>query len=448
MLSFFRSLNGFLWGVPVLLLLLGTHLYFTLSLHFIQRKTLTGIRLSVSPDPDTKRNLRPSSPQKRGGFASLATTLAATLGTGNIIGISTAIYLGGPGAVFWCWLTGLLGMATTYAECFLSFSYRRFLPSKKEASRYVGGPMYVLEDGLHQKGLACFYSFCIVLSSFGVGCTTQSNSIAAAALQLFQIPPAVTGLLAALFTGLVIIGGSASIEDFCVKLVPLMGGLYLFGCLFILISNRSYLPSAFLCIITTAFSPKAAAAGIGGGLLACSLKTAARYGIARGLFTNEAGIGSAGIAAAGSQVTKAKTQALISMTATFWDTVVICAITGLVIITHLLRFPGSASTASTGTLTHAAFLQIPYIGNLLLGICLILFAFATLTGWFYFGQQAFYYLFPKKRPRLYQTLYLAVIFLGAVLSLELVWEISDTLNFLLLIPNLIALYGLRSKITV
>lgn len=457
MLSFFQSLNKILWGTPLLLLLLGTHLYFTLHLHFIQKKTLTGIRLSVAPSSSKNGEKRHS------GFSSLATTLAATLGTGNIIGVSTAIYLGGAGALFWCWITGILGMATTYAECYLSFRYRHFLPmdetatgstgsafkgsaSEKLAGRYIGGPMYVLEDGLHKKGLALFYSFCIVLSSFLVGCTTQSNSIATAAFELFHMPPAVTGILTALLTGFVITGGASAIERFCVRLVPLMGGLFLFFCFYILMLNVSYLPAALTAVFSAAFSPRAAVSGIGGGLLACSLKTAARYGIARGLFTNEAGIGTAGIAAAASRVEAAHEQALISMTATFWDTVVICAVTGLAILTHLIRFPASVKAASAGTLTHAAFSQLPYIGAPVLGICLILFAFATLTGWSYFGLQAFYYLFPKKHPGSYQTIYLVIIFLGAVLSLELVWEISDTVNFLLLIPNLLALYSLKDKI--
>lgn len=359
---------------------------------------MKGIRLSVAPS--TSKN----GEKKRSGFSSLATTLAATLGTGNIIGVSTAIYLGGPGALFWCWLTGILGMATTYAECYLCFRHRRFLPAgeagsasggEKPAGRYIGGPMYVLEDGLHKKGLALFYSFCIVLSSFGVGCTTQSNSIATAAFELFHMPPVVTGILAAFLTGLVITGGASAIERFCVRLVPLMGGLFLFSCFYILMLNISYLPAALTAVFSAAFSPQAAAAGIGGGLLSCSLKTAARYGIARGLFTNEAGIGTAGIAAAASQVKTAGEQALISMTATFWDTVVICAVTGLAILTHLIRFPASLKAASVGTLTHVTFSQLPYIGAPLLGICLILFAFATLTGWSYFGQQAFYYLFPN-----------------------------------------------------
>lgn len=323
MLSFFCSLNKILWGVPLLFLLLGTHLYFTLSLGFVQKKTLRGIRLSVSSQNSASSEKTDSRHAKsHGAFASLATTLAATLGTGNIIGVSTAVYLGGPGAVFWCWLTGILGMATTYAECYLSFLFRQPRIEKTAGSsfvHYIGGPMYVLEKGLHSKGLAVFYSLCIILSSFGAGCTTQANSMAAAAYELFHLPPAITGITAAVLTGLVIIGGSSSIERFCVRLVPVMGGLYLFCCLFILLLNGSYLPSALRCMLFSAFSPKAAAAGIGGGVLSCSLKTAARYGIARGLFTNEAGIGSAGIAAAAGKVKDAGTQALISMTATFWD---------------------------------------------------------------------------------------------------------------------------------
>lgn len=212
------------------------------------------------------------------------------------------------------------------------------------------------------------------------------------------MPPVITGILAAFLTGLVIVGGSSSIERFCVRLVPFMGGLFLFSCFYILMLNIQWLPTALRAVFSTAFSPRAAASGLGGGLLAFSLKTAARYGIARGLFTNEAGIGTAGIAAAASQVEKADEQALISMTATFWDTVVICAVTGLAILTHLLRFPDALSASSAGTLTHAAFSQLSFIGAPLLNICLILFAFATLTGWSYFGQQAFHYLFPKKNP--------------------------------------------------
>lgn len=436
MLSFFHSLNAVLWGVPLLLVLLGTHLYFTLFLGFIQKKTFRGIRLSISSGSGS-------------AFASLATTLAATLGTGNIIGVSTAVYLGGPGAVFWCWLTGIFGMATTYAECYLSFLFRQPLSSASSSTpRCIGGPMYVLRYGLHKKGLAAFYSLCIILSSFGVGCTTQANSLAAAARQLLHLPSYLTGLFTALLIGYIILGGSSAIEDFCVRLVPFMGGLYLLGCIIVLILNSTYLPTALATVFTTAFSPKAAAAGIGGGILACTLKTAARYGIARGLFTNEAGIGSAGIAAASGVSKTPQQQALVSMTATFWDTVVVCAVTGLAILTHLLRFPDSVSKSTAGTLTHAAFSQIPVIGSPLLNICLILFAFATLTGWYYFGQQAFFYLFPKKHPGIYQTIYLVMIFLGAVLSLELVWEISDTLNFLLLLPNLTALYCLKGKIEV
>ncbi|MSS63834.1 alanine/glycine:cation symporter family protein [Velocimicrobium porci] len=434
MLNFFRSLNSILWGIPLLVTLLGTHLFFTLHLGFVQKKTFHAIKLSITPEENNSNGLS--------GFGVLATTLAATLGTGNIVGVSTAIFFGGAGAVFWCWLTGILGMATSYGECYLSMRYRR----KTSSNTYYGGPMYVLEDGLHKKGLARFYSFCVLLSSIGVGCTTQSNSIAETVTYLWNFSPTIIGILASVLVGLVIIGGFSSIESFCIKLVPSMGFLYLAGCMILLIINYKFLPASITIILKQAFSLKAAGSGIAGGILNASIKAAARYGIARGLFTNEAGIGSAAIAAAGSHTENIERQALISMTATFWDTVVMCAITGLVIISNILRYPESVIGMSGGNLTHAAFESIPYIGAPLLGVCLILFAFATLIGWSYFGQQAFLYLFPKKHLGIYQTFYLVMIFLGAVLSLDLVWEITDTINFFMVIPNLISLYALKHEI--
>lgn len=434
MLSFFRSLNSLLWGPPLLIALLGTHLFFTVRLKFVQRKTFHAIKLSVTPEEGTAKGFS--------GFGVLATTLAATLGTGNIVGVSTAIFFGGPGAVFWCWLTGILGMATSYSECYLSMLYRR----TSKNGTYYGGPMYVLEDGLKKKGLACFYSFCVLLSSIGVGCTTQSNSMADTASYLWHISPTIIGIIAAILVGFVIIGGFSSIESFCIKLVPSMGFFYLAGCLILLAMNHSYLTDSLRLIFKQAFTLKAAGCGITGGILAASMKAAARYGIARGLFTNEAGLGSAAIAAASSHTNNIERQSLISMTATFWDTVVMCAITGLVIVSNIIRFPYSVEGMTAGNLTHAAFQAIPYIGAPLLGISLILFAFATLIGWSYFGQQAFIYLFKEKHLEIYQTIYLVMIFLGAVLSLDLVWEVTDTINFFMVIPNLIALYALRFQI--
>jgi len=425
MLSFFQNINNIIWGLPLILLLIGTHLYFTLRLRFVQKRTLHAIKLSFLPEDSDENGFS--------SFGALATTLAATLGTGNIVGISTAVALGGPGAIFWCWVTGILGMATTYAECYLSLQFRK----KDSEGHFYGGPMHVLEDGLHKKGLAILYALCVVLASFGVGCTTQSNSMADTLHYLWNVPTDITGIIVAVLVGFVLIDGFKSIEKWCMKLVPFMSFIYFAASILLLIINYKYILPGLSLIIHSALNPSALSGGVLGGAI--------RYGISRGLFTNEAGLGSAGIAAAASNTKNIERQALISMTATFWDTVVMCAITGIVIVSNLMHFPTSIIGKSIGGLTHAAFEALPF-GSILLGICLLLFAFATLIGWSYFGQQAFLYLFPKKHLRVYQTIYMIAIFLGAVLSLDLVWEITDTLNIFMAIPNLIALYALRKLI--
>lgn len=459
MLQSLKSLNEILWGTPLLCILIGTHLFFTFHLKFIQKHTLKAIRLSAksetSAESSNDTNTSHSSSDGFSGFGALATTLAATLGTGNIVGVSTAVYSGGPGAVLWCWLTGILGMATTYAECFLSVKYQQRGDSLRDSTedtlasgelfhRY-GGPMYVLKDGLHSKGLAGFYAFCVLISSFGAGCTTQSNSLAETASYLWHLPTWLIGMITAVIVGFVLVAGVSSIEKFCMKLVPVMGFLFLSTSVVILILNFEFLWKGLVLIFTSAFSPKAVGGGLLGATAGYSIKSAARYGIARGLFTNEAGLGTAGITAAGSTA-KPTQQALISMTATFWDTVVCCAITGLVIVTNMLRFPESIQGVSGGNLVNIAFEVIPYIGGAILGVCMVLFALATLIGWSYMGQQAFSYLFHKRGTTIYQIIYLVMIFLGAVLSLDLVWELTDTINFFMVIPNLIALYGLRKEI--
>lgn len=439
MLTFFKSINEILWGTPILCILLGTHLFFTFHLNFIQKHTLRAIRLSLASN-DT------SSSKGFSGFGALATTLAATLGTGNIVGVSTAVYYGGPGAVFWCWLTGIFGMATTYAECFLSVKYQQ----KKDFSEnphYSGGPMYILRNGLHNKWLAYFYALCVTISSFGAGCTTQSNALAETAAYLWHLPPWFIGIITAVIVGFVLVAGISSIEKFCMKLVPAMATLFLSTSVVILLLNYHYVWDGLTLILNCAFSPKAIGGGLLGGTIGYSMKTAARYGIARGLFTNEAGLGTAGITAAGSSASPT-TQALISMTATFWDTVVCCGITGLVIVTNMLRFPESVKEISAGNLVNAAYEVIPYLGGPILGVCMVLFALATLIGWSYMGQQAFSYLFHQKGTKIYQTIYLVMIFLGAVMSLDLVWEFTDTINFFMVIPNLIALYTLHKEIEI
>ncbi len=459
MLSLLRSVNEVLWGVPLLCVLLGTHLYFTVRLGFVQKHCFRAIKLSTQSDAAMSSNSTNQSSHSAkdtgfSGFGALATTLAATLGTGNITGVSTAVYYGGPGAVFWCWLTGILGMATTYAECFLSVKYQSKAYGDNETSGNVsskgrsllhGGPMYVLQNGLHNKWLAYFYAFCVVISSFGAGCTTQSNALAETASYLWHLPTWFIGMISAVIVGFVLVAGASSIEKFCIKLVPAMSILFLSTSVVILALNHAFLLDGLKLIFLSAFSQKAVYGGLFGSTIGFTLKTAARYGIARGLFTNEAGLGTAGITAAGSTASPTR-QALISMTATFWDTVVCCAITGLVIITNMLRFPESVMGISAGNLTNAAFEAIPYLGGSILGVCMVLFAFATLIGWSYMGQQAFAYVFHQKGAKVYQTIYLVMIFLGAVMSLDLVWELTDTINFFMVVPNLIALYGLHKEI--
>lgn len=439
MLSLLKSINEFIWGMPMLVLLLGTHLYFTFFLQFPQSKTRKAILFSITPEK-TDRNIGKKQADTISGFAALSTTLAATLGTGNIIGVSTAIFLGGAGAIFWCWFTGILGMATSYAECYLCILFRK----KNTDGQYIGGPMYVLEHGLHNKWLACFYAFATLIASFGVGCTTQSNSLTETTSQLWNLSPYVVGLIASLVTGFVIIGGVKSIGKFCTKLVPIMGFFYILGCIYLLFLNRNFLYPAIAEIFHAAFHPSA----IAGGIIGSTLQTAMRFGISRGLFTNEAGLGSAGIAAASADTKDPARQALISMTATFWDTVVMCAITGLVVVTYLLKYPLAAATISPAGLTTAAFTTIPYIGTTMIGVSMIAFALATLIGWSYFGEKAVEYLFGAKSIPAYQVCYLVMIFIGAILSLDIVWELTDFINIFMALPNIFVLFLLRKKIKI
>lgn len=414
----------------MILLLMGAHLFFTFRLKFIQKKTLKGIKYSVTEESGGDGDIS--------SFATLATTLAATIGTGNIVGISTAVAMGGPGAILWCWLTGLLGMATSYAECYLSFLFRK----KAKDGTYRGGPMYILENGLNSKFFGCLFAFFTLIASYGVGCSTQANSITAATTSLWGLSPYIVGFIVAILVGLVIVGGVKKIGQVCVTLVPAMGTFYIIGCLILLILNQEYIIEAIKLIIQSAFSTRALA----GGVLGNTMKSAARYGISRGLFTNEAGLGSAGIAAAAAKTKDPARQALVSMTATFWDTVIMCTITGLVIVTNILKFPNSLSGFTSGELTLAAFSQIPYIGEPILLVSLIAFAIATLIGWSIFGERACEYLFGEKSINLYRIGYIVMIFVGAVMSLDLVWELSDLVNAFMAVPNLIGILCLHKKI--
>lgn len=427
-MSFFyhliSGLNHFLWNGPVLILLLVTHLFFTLRLGVIQRRLPSALRLTGTG-------------KKGQGFRSLTTALAATLGTGNIVGVSSAIALGGPGAVFWCWLTGLFGMATSYAECYLCMSHLKKSPD----GSLRGGMMYVLEHALNSKAAGGIFAFLLLIASFGIGCSTQAGTVTETVSSLTGVSPVIPGILLVLFVGYVILHGSVAITKLCSVLVPAMAFLYLFACLIILCINHNYLFPALRLIIFSAFTPTAALGGITGG----SFLLSARYGIARGLFTNEAGIGTAPLAFVEDKESSPHKAALLSMSAVFWDTVILCALTGIVIVSTLLREPALAFSYTPTTLTSAAFSLLP-CGELILGISLIAFAYATLVGWSYFGAQAVHYLFGNNALATYRLCYLGMIFLGSLLSLPLIWELTDFLNACMVLPNVFALFALHRTI--
>lgn len=432
MLSVLTALNHFLWSGPVLILLGCVHLLFTFRLKFPQRLTFRAVRLSVSPDPDT-----PKTKESLSGFAALATTLAATLGTGNIVGVSTAIALGGPGALFWCWVTGILGMATAYGECFLSCLFRQRGPDGTP----VGGPMYVLEHGLGKRRLAVLYAVCIVAAALGVGCTTQAGAISDALGACWDISPHITGIAAAFLAGIVIVGGIRSIGNFCVRIVPALGFFYIICCLILLWLTRGSVPAALSLILERAFHPGAAI----GGFVGSTLQSTLRFGVARGLFTNEAGIGTASIPAAASN-SSPRRQGLISMTAVFWDTVVMCALTGLVVVANMIENPASIAGYGPGGLTMAAFAQLPFFGKEILSASLAAFALTTLIGWCYFGEKGTEYLFGKRFLGCYHFIYIVMAYLGAVMPMSLIWEMTDLINGIMVFPNVIALFLLRKRI--
>ena len=426
--DFFLLVGDFLWGWPMIVLLLGTHVFLTFRLGIPQRKLFTGIRLSVQKDPGAAGDVSQ--------FGALATALAATIGTGNIVGVATAVALGGPGAVLWCWLTGIFGMATKYAEGLLAVKYR----VKGEDGHTYGGPMYALERGLNMKWLAILFAVFTALASFGIGCTVQANSIALLASKTFGVPDWAVGLFVCILAASVIIGGVKAIARVCTFFVPFMALLYIIGCVVILVMNSGYVWPAIKLIAESAFHPEAA----GGGFVGAGIMMAARYGIARGLFSNESGMGSAPIVAAAAQTRNPVRQALVSSTGTFWDTVVICAMTGLVLVSSILAYP-DITYADGAALTTVAFSKIPYIGAPLLSFGILTFAFSTILGWSYYGESAVNYIEKRRSNRFYRILYIVALFFGSIINLDIIWNIADCMNALMTIPNLIALL-LLSKV--
>lgn len=417
--------DGKVWGWGMILLLLGTHLFMTVRTGFIQRKTITkGIKLSVSKEPDADGEVSQ--------FGALATALASTIGTGNIIGVGTAVALGGPGAVLWCWLTGVFGIATKYSESLIAVKYR----VKTEDGRMQGGAMYALERGLHMRWLGLIFAVFAGFASFGIGCATQVNAIATVCNENLHINKAVVGIIIGVLTAVVIFGGIKSIARVCERLVPFMALFYVLGCIVILGINYDYIISAITTICRLAFQPGAAA----GGLVGSGIMLAMRYGVARGLFSNESGMGSAPIAAAAAQTRNPVRQALVSSTGTFWDTVVVCLMTGLVLVSTIMKNPAINANEITdgGVLTSLAFDQIPIIGPLILVVGIISFAFSTILGWAYYGERCVEYFAGKKGLIPYRVLYIAVAVIAPVVALDVVWDIADILNALMAIPNLIA----------
>ena len=388
--SFVTSVNNVVWGWAMIILLFGTHVFLTIRTGFIQRKTITkGIKLSISKDPDAEGEVSQ--------FGALTTALAATIGTGNIIGVGTAIAMGGPGAVLWCWLTGVFGIATKYAESLIAVKYR----VKTADGRMQGGAMYALERGLNMEWLGVIFAVFAGFASFGIGCATQVNAIATVCNENFGIPGWVVGVLIAILT-------------------------------------------AIVTICKLAFTPGAAA----GGLVGTGIRMAIQYGVARGLFSNESGMGSAPIAAAAAQTRNPVRQALVSSTGTFWDTVVVCLMTGLVLVTTIMKNPAinADQVDNGGVLTSMAFGQIPYLGPIILTLGIISFAYSTILGWAYYGERCVEYVAGKKALIPYRVLYIVVAAIAPVIALDLVWLIADTLNALMAIPNLIAVLLLSNVI--
>ena len=423
-------LNGYLWGPPMLVILMGTHLYLTVRLKFIQRYIPLAIKLSFSKDTSGEGDVS--------HFGALTTALAATIGTGNIVGVATAVALGGPGAVFWCWLTGVFGFATKFAEAVLAVKYR----VKTSDGTMLGGPMYALERGLGLKWLAVLFCIFTAIAAFGIGNMVQANSISKMAMETMGIPVWLTGIVITAITGVVILGGVKSIARVCEALVPFMAVFYVLGCIIILIINREAIIPGLALIVKSAFTAQAA----GGGFAGATFMMAARFGIARGLFSNEAGLGSAPIVAAAARTNNPVKQALVSATGTFWDTVVVCAMTGLVLVTTIILHPNDFGTIEGTLMTRRAFGEIPVVGPLVLTVGLFTFVFSTILGWSYYGERAVEYLFGKVSIMPYRMLWVAGVMIGSIVLPQMVWDMADMMNMLMAIPNLVALLLLSGVI--
>ena len=420
-LNILSDFSGFLWGVPMIVLLFGTHIFLTFRTRGVQRHMGTAIKMTLSGS-------------KAGGdisnFSALMVAMAATVGTGNIIGVGTAIALGGPGAVFWCWLTGVFGIATKYAEALLSVKYRY----KTESGTMIGGPMVVLEKALKMKPLAIFFCITTIAAAFGIGNMNQANSVSVLLTENFGVSPYITGIVMAVLVGIITFGGIKWLARVCEVFVPFMAVVYIIGCVSILILNYQFVGDAIELIVTSAFSPVA----IGGGLTGGGIMIAMRYGISRGLFSNESGLGSAPIVSAAARTENAVKQALIASSATFWDTVIICALTGIVLVTSVIVYP-DINFHDGAILTNMAFTKLHDWGGPLLTVALLTFVFSTILGWSYYAERCLEYIGGKKALVYFRIIWSIAIFIGCVAKLDLVWVFSDCANALMAIPNIVSL---------
>jgi AGCS family alanine or glycine:cation symporter len=428
--EFMSTLNSFVWGPVMLAFLVGTGVYLSLRLRFLQIFQLPKALKLVFSRPRGDREAGDISP-----FQALTTALSATIGTGNIAGVATAIYLGGPGAVFWMWICAFFGMASKYAEAVLAVKYRRLLPD----GTMQGGPMRYIAEGLGLKWLGWLFALMGSIAAFGIGSMVQSNSVAVALKETWAIPSVVTGGVLALFTGTVIIGGIRRIGKVTERLVPVMGVTYVIGAAVILVLHADRLPGAIVTILEHAFSPVSAAGGFAGA----TVSSAIRFGVARGVFSNEAGLGSAAIAHAAARTNSPARQGLIGMTGVFFDTIIICSMTALVIISTGAWTSGETSSA----LTYLAFQQgLPGPGGLIVTLGLAVFACSTMIGWAYYGEQCIEYILGLKARTPYRYLFCLAIALGAFQKVDFVWNFSDTMNGAMAIPNLIGLLGLSGVV--
>jgi len=421
----FDWLSGVLWGLPLLVLLIGTHLYLTVRLGFIQRYLVPAIKLTFQPAGKAEGDVS--------HFGALMTALAATVGAGNIVGVAVAIGVGGPGAVLWMWLTGVFGMATKYAEGFLAVKYR----VRNDRGEMSGGPMFVLEHGLKMKWLGVIFAVFTAIAAFGIGNMFQAKAVAQQLVEVFPHFDATTlkmivGIVLAVSTGAVLLGGIKWISRFCSVLVPFMVIAYVLGCTIILGIHFAEIPAAIGLIVSDAFSGTALAGGAIGAVI--------QAGVKRGLFSNESGLGSAPIAAAAAKTKNPAQQALVSMTGTFWDTVVVCAFTGLVLVVT-----GSWESGEKGAaMTHRAFESIPIFGQPILTLGLVTFVYSTLIGWSYYGEKAIEYLGGTKLIPAYRWLWVIAIYFGATSPSSLVINFADSANALMAVPNLISLLALSA----